>query len=68
MAAQPVPSFAEIQKADQEEMKRNEKIRAKEIELQKQAAAKTNSQVRFLIKCNIWRIDPCHYVLVNEST
>ena len=49
MAAQPVPSFAEIQKADQEEMKRNEKIRAKEIEMQKQAAAKTNSQVRFFI-------------------
>ena len=26
-------------------MKRNEKIRAKEIEMQKQAAAKTNAQV-----------------------
>ena len=28
-------------------MKRNEKIRAKEIEMQKQAAAKTNAQVNF---------------------
>ena len=28
-------------------MKRNEKIRAKEIEMQKQAAAKTNAQVIF---------------------
>ena len=45
MAAAPVPSFAEIQKADQEEMKRNEKMLAKQIEAQKAAAAKTNSQV-----------------------
>ena len=45
MAAAPVPSFAEIQKADQEEMKRNEKMLAKQIEAQKAAAVKTNSQV-----------------------
>jgi len=44
MAAAPVPSFAEIQKADQEEMKRNEKMLAKQIEAQKAAAVKTNSQ------------------------
>ena len=37
-------SFTEIQKADQEEMKRQNKIRAAEMEQQKKAAASTKAQ------------------------
>ena len=37
-------SFTEIQRADQEEMKRQNKIRAAEMEQQKKAAASTKAQ------------------------